>query len=988
MATVKVKSLLVNGKSYDFDLEVGAMQQIVLQTENGDRYLLTVDEDGNLITNSTIGSKECIGPDNKPESGETTCTIKTPFLQAESLSAGGLFISSVYCGGVDNEYNDGVTYNSHSLGYCSHNFVELANTTANDISLSGLSLQYTSYGSSWISLPLQGTIKAGETFLIRGSQCSKMDTNTTVIKVKTYDMEWVYADGGAHDGLIQFSTQGAKFYLKYGITPYEGDNPYGEIAQDGKAVLVDYGYIDLMGLDNGVFWNTDRSGAWEGSDVSNAMRKLSNSRLFCKYYTLDPAKAANKEAAKRTTNGLTYMVDLSKHDGDVIRSITAYTPKSSKEHKNFFFNKSLLLDSKPTVITCSFGIKATADDEVSGDMVSFTGKTESSYAGATRCFNWTSKDYYTEYLWIRKVGENTWGHQFESINGSTATYYNRIRQEYPDGNVLTAHKQLIYNIPAGKYEYLAGRANSDGSPNLNACTDVHTFIVDKSSEVNSSGFTFVQTSDQQGFNWDEYQVWKYAAKYIAQNEKNLKFMINTGDMTQNGNRINEWIDYFDGKEELSNMEEMATIGNNDLAPVDLTNLGFGSDLDKINPTNITFYYTFEIDTEIPPIFDVIVGETMYSQLYIPSLYSFNYGNVHFISVNSEITQETENKVLGIKEASASKTGFIYAKIKDWMADDVKKAKDNGCNWIIVYCHEMPFTIITLTTMNAWHTESMGDTVSGGTRSGSHLNIVTTSDNKYWFGEFCQKNGIRLVLGGHKHTQATTWPLKENVSYAEDGTRTVKSMMPIIQLTKNELYNYFLGAEKLITINDSNSPLSGHSYPETWFQSSAAESETVKADMLLNTGINADSNLGIDNNYKPSYAAYFCTFEIVEKESDITGVVYAMSQATGYKHTSNKELPNEHIPWLRYYFPAEDGKSVNAQQRFPFYTIWTVKGNQITGDVKKIGGLFNAKGKFEINVQGMNSKAGVSSDSSYSKIIAVNGNGTNNIESTIQTIIKK
>ena len=46
--------------------------------------------------------------------------------------------------------------------------------------------------------------------------------------------------------------------------------------------------------------------------------------------------------------------------------------------------------------------------------------------------------------------------------------------------------------------------------------------------------------------------------------------------------------------------------------------------------------------------------------------------------------------------------------------------------------------------------------------------------------------------------------------------------------------------------------------------------------------------------------HLCTFELVEK---ITAPVYAMCQATGYKHTSNKELPAPEIPWLRHYFPA-------------------------------------------------------------------------------------
>ena len=125
----------------------------------------------------------------------------------------------------------------------------------------------------------------------------------------------------------------------------------------------------------------------------------------------------------------------------------------------------------------------------------------------------------------------------------------------------------------------------------------------------------------------------------------------------------------------------------------------------------------------------------------------------------------------------------------------------------------------------------------------------------------------------------------------------------------------------------------------------------------------------DNNFKQH--KHLCTFELVD---NITAPVYAMCQATGYKHTSNKELPAPNIPWLRRYFPAtvkvvdqtNITATVNTGQRYPFYIIWNVTPTQITGTVKKINYVFTSAGKFNINIQ-----------SSVNPPEAIGGNGEEN-----------
>lgn len=867
---------------------VGAIDFI---SKNGTKYTMKVADDGKFSVYNGVLDEPHPAPTGDA-AGTEGSDIKALFLQK-------LYINSLYCGGLLD--SNGKAIDEHSQNPCSHNFVELSNLTGEDINLNGLSLQYASQGKDWKVLPLWGVIKAGSTFLIRGAQCSIMNLNTTVIKVEDYDMEWRDNEGN----LIKFDNKSAKFYLTYGTNACTVENPYQYNTSKPKETTVKYGYIDLVGLND--------SGKNPGGYENTSYGQLNSNRLFKKYYAMDNVKQATKAREARNNNKDWYYIDLTRKD--ILRDIELYTPRASSYGKNIFYDKSGLLELKPTIATITFGIQATDNSENGG-------------SGATRCFNWVSKGYYDEYLWYRKKGESTWTRK-ESIKGENddiRKYYNRIIQEASNGDVFTSHKLIVTGLTGGTYEYTCGKSLANGEPNLDACIDTREFTVFKDSQVGD--FKFIQVSDQQGFNWDEYQVWKYVAKFISENHQDIHFLINTGDMTQNGNRLNEWIDYFNAKESLNNLEEMATIGNNDLCPKVVYFLGDGEDVNKINFANINFFYTFEIDPQNPPIFSD--GTTNYG--FIPSIYSFNYGNVHFLCLNSEISEKTESMILGIPETNK---GIIYKLIKAWCEKDIEI--HSGSTWNIAYCHEMPFTIITDKAMAEFYDTdlTLGKEVeSKNNRGGSRMNTVTKTEDKYWFGQFCQNNNIRLVMGGHKHTQAISWPLKENV----DGG-VVNSMKPIIQVTKSDLNKYFEGSTHLITINDT-SELNGQSFPNTWFKADSREKNEATRNDIATTALERD--------------CHFCTFEEVE---NINAPIYSMSQATGYKHTSNKELPAAKIPWCRHYFPStrsvvdgEVSSSVNASQKFPFYTVYNVTNDFITIDVKRVKNIM-VNGNFNINVQG-------------------------------------
>ena len=141
---------------------------VPLNDENS-TYTVRVNEYGNLIVY-----------DSNNDVVQAEPTSNTIYFNNSGM--GSLIINSFYLGGLDTD--------EHSYQPCSHNYVEIANISYDDINLNGLQLMYTYDNSRWFKLPLWGVCKAQSTFLIRGAQCSVMDVNTTLIKVKTFDMEW------------------------------------------------------------------------------------------------------------------------------------------------------------------------------------------------------------------------------------------------------------------------------------------------------------------------------------------------------------------------------------------------------------------------------------------------------------------------------------------------------------------------------------------------------------------------------------------------------------------------------------------------------------------------------------------------------------------------------------------------------------------------------------------------------------------------------
>lgn len=486
----------------------------------------------------------------------------------DSVSHSGLLINSFYLGGDGDE---------HSYQPCSHNYVELSNVwmkskTAEqkDINLNGFYLLYLNINDkSWKALPLWGTIKANSTFVIRGAQCSVMDANTTVIKVKNYDMVWetsVGTDtvtGNTIYEPIKFSQDDAVFYLAWS-DPAKPGQFYTMDSADNSVLLSEFpigenklidvekggcakGYIDLESFNNSTICEKKTYMLPDGVSAKDM--------LFRRWYPMDPVGQSNPDDGLTAHNNLKYLTAtyLNGSNWDNKIPLEEWTPKASWEGKSMRETRSLFLEDKPNTLTITFGRQGSDDSpESNGD-----GYKNNKGIGAYRGFCWNSVGYYDEYLWIRKVGDTEW-EKVESFrddmvyfdsrtsNGiqlltnvkkdgkkykdasiytlftwpDTITsdsnyeskylgYFTRNRWESSYGQVMTNHKVVLAGLKEGAYEYKVVRGIDENSTYQ---SKVRNFYVHK--DLDLKNFSFVHTTDQQAVTWEEWETWVLTARMM------------------------------------------------------------------------------------------------------------------------------------------------------------------------------------------------------------------------------------------------------------------------------------------------------------------------------------------------------------------------------------------------------------------------------------------------------------------------------------------
>jgi hypothetical protein len=537
-----------------------------------------------------------------------------------------------------------------------------------------------------------------------------------------------------------------------------------------------------------------------------------------------------------------------------------------------------------------------------------------------------------------------------------------------------------------------------------------------------------QTTDQQGFHWIEYQSWGAAANYInnqintdLKNEHEaweltyaaweqehqawksayatweqehqawinggengeepvmnqeepiapeesgiIPILMNTGDMTQSGSRVNEWVDYYNAGSRLFNhLEQVNCVGNNDLCGTVVTDLGTGDDIGKSNSFYFHVFYCYEVDTTEGMV-PIVRGK------YIPSLYHIDFKDFRLVVVNSEITyenckswfkmviksdgslveeemfSESNKEVLNqnitnkVYQVINIYTGWTvegtarYYNSNDFtsiytilyhMLSDTDALAERRC---IVACHEMPFTVITKENLMEDQVDKYRS-ASGNNLVGSHLNQLKTSDTNaiYWFSRLLEFSGVKLCIGGHKHTYAITWPVREHYYY--------KTQVGQEEVWVSSLTNGPMEMEETLA-NDKDNVRWVLENEESFID--ASDPSNTISNATTNTTVNLTKYPIIEGERDKIKATKPIKYIIPGTITNTNyGVIYHMCQATGFKLMSNKELPAPEQVFTRYFphsrlsYNNNTGKvtdsKASGEQRRPMYSVIDLETSVVT-----------------------------------------------------------
>lgn len=912
---------------------------------------------------------------------------------------------------------------------CTHAFIELENTSDKDFPLDGCYLHFdrpvinktTNEIENVVShLALKGYIPANSTYLIRGKKYRDNDDTNVFIKVNTFDQEWY--DYETDNKLIDLTLlQDGEKIFGFALTYQEENLTHTtELVTTNKNNLAINGHGAALGLIDTDFpflykWNfidavcINKQNTWLPADAAGGIFVMKSNSVYKNMFELDPAKQAFNSLNKKDSSRSRYqkaetdLQTLELNNGYITfpksleykKYVSDYTPKASFEGKNVQTDKTKLFIDKPNAVTVSFGTNI------------FT----------TRCFNWVSAGLFDEYVFVKKVSDSEWN-IFESYKNTTITgnpqythivngTYPKLR-EYPenikntiyasltkeriydyfpaDGTYYTSHKCII-NICASAPEspeewvYVIGRGIKDENGEIIGF-DPNYHSEEMHFTMYPSSYTpkIYQVTDQQGFHWQEYQAWAAVAKklnYVIDNECSgqpiIPILINTGDMTQSGARVSEWLDYYIAGECLFNhLEQMNIVGNNDLSPVTSVNdIGMGDDVDKSNAYFYNLFYCYEVnpiyldaDTEQEnPIYPIV------NNVYVPSLYYIDINNLRLLFLNSEVTQDAcekwyktvkDGKICNIYTGYLTTQSQMTDAASPYLADEIgftpiytmiyHMTEDTSKKYIAI-CHEMPFTVITKDSLYYEYQKDEDTTLtsigeyrsisSAGALVGCHMNQVSKGDfgyGIYWFSRLMEYRNIKLVLGGHKHTYCVTYPLAENYKYDGDKWSLINGCMTMSETLNNDLERSVKWTWSGENIGDSNITIpyeANHTkLPLTLVSDTEIQARynTFNDQFIINKALS-----GKNENAPIFLPCHIINNAWINSHTNIHPVRYFMCQASGYKLTSNKELPSalqrfsELIPQTT--IKADKTDKPNNNQQSPMYATISFDNNLTNYSIK-------------------------------------------------------
>lgn len=340
-------------------------------------------------------------------------------------------------------------------------------------------------------------------------------------------------------------------------------------------------------------------------------------------------------------------------------------------------------------------------------------------AQTTRSFAWTVKASF--------LGSGSMSLKYRAKGASEWTVVDGVKEaeayEVSDEDYF---KCDISGLSANtEYEYKIGLKGS--ADEVNSWSKTYTF---KTAAEDITGFSFIAVGDTQGITWGGTEVsnkgfmYSKAAYELAFEElSDPAFILHTGDVVEWGGSKDMWNWYFKSLGDYGASTPMfATMGNHDTWRNSGENLFFD------------YHFNHPDNGGIAALDQTEIAKLTNSSLkYVAqnadeTIYSYDYGNAHFIVLNTGSYDNDQDVHL------------IEAQ-RQWLINDLEANKD--ARWTIVLQHESVYHRL------------------GGAEGRPYLHDVI------------EQYGVDLVIQGHSHLVTRSYPMK-------DGKIVTKSVTDIIE----------------------------------------------------------------------------------------------------------------------------------------------------------------------------------------------------------------
>jgi len=237
---------------------------------------------------------------------------------------------------------------------------------------------------------------------------------------------------------------------------------------------------------------------------------------------------------------------------------------------------------------------------------------------------------------------------------------------------------------------------------------------------NTTDFKFIAISDTQGRKWDtEFKYANAAITAAVTDAKNPAFILNAGDVVESGGDETAWNAYFKAiKGVVESVPHFTTPGNHDT----WTNAQWSDDEMGIDML-FNLHFNHPNNGGTAAVKGITVndlsennksGRNLLNNLD-ETIYSFNYGNAHFVVLNSGtyINAEDDKKILNAQ--------------REWLINDLEANAD--AKWKIVMTHQPVYS------------------------------SNYTFDSQNVLQDVIETYGVDLFINGHEHWVARTYPIK-------------------------------------------------------------------------------------------------------------------------------------------------------------------------------------------------------------------------------------